>query len=344
MLHFCFVSDLRCSLPHCTSHPQSSSHADTSIIIHHHQIIIMQQPSPFNKNCLQGKVALVTGGGSGIGFEIVKQLLRHGCSGIVICGRREKFLQEAVNLLKCETKIERNFKIEYHVCDVRNYTACEQVAEFVRSRFGRLDILINGAAGNFLAAASNLSAKGFATVIQIDLLGTFNMTRAMYSLLAETASRKYDMTGVSILNISATLQYGATWWQAHASSAKAAIDSLTRSLALEWSTSDRIRVNGIAPGPIANTPGMTKLAPGLESNTMHDLIKEGIPLGRLGESYEIGYAVIYLCTATFVTGHTLVVDGGEWLYKPPKVPKEMVSKLSRDVEAPSRAKAPRSRL
>ena len=304
----------------------------------------MQQPSPFNKNCLQRKVALVTGGGSGIGFEIVKQLLRHGCSGIVICGRREKFLQEAVNLLKCETKIEGNFKIEYHVCDVRNYNTCEQVAEFVRSRFGRLDILINGAAGNFLAAASNLSAKGFATVIQIDLLGTFNMTRAMYSLLAETASRKYDMTGVSILNISATLQYGATWWQAHASSAKAAIDSLTRSLALEWSTSDRIRVNGIAPGPIANTPGMTKLAPGFESNTMHDLIKEGIPLGRLGESYEIGYAVIYLCTATFVTGHTLVVDGGEWLYKPPKVPKEMVSKLSRDVEAPSRAKAPRSRL
>lgn len=304
----------------------------------------MQQPSPFNKNCLQGKVALVTGGGSGIGFEIVKQLLQHGCSGLVICGRRQKFLHEAVTLLRQEANHHNSFNVEYYVCDVRNYETCEEVAKFVRTRFGRLDILINGAAGNFLASASNLSAKGFATVIQIDLLGTFNMTRATYSLLAETALHNYDVTGVSILNISATLQYGATWWQAHASAAKAAIDSLTRSLALEWGTSDRIRVNGIAPGPIANTPGMTKLAPGLESNSMHDIIKEGIPLGRLGESYEIGYAVIYLSTATFVTGHTLVVDGGEWLYKQPKVPKEMVSKLSRDVEAPSRAKAPRSRL
>jgi peroxisomal 2,4-dienoyl-CoA reductase len=304
----------------------------------------MQQPSPFSKHCLAGKIALVTGGGSGIGFEIVKQLLRHGCSGIVICGRRQKFLQEAVHLLREEIHDHSSFNIEYHACDVRNYPACEEAVNFVRTRFGRLDILINGAAGNFLASASNLSAKGFATVVQIDLLGTYNMTRATYSLLSETASRNYDELGVSIINISATLQYGATWWQAHASAAKAAIDSLTRSLALEWGTSDRIRVNGIAPGPIANTPGMTKLAPGLESGAMHSLIKDGIPLGRLGESYEIGYAVIYLCTATFVTGHTLVVDGGEWLYKQPKVPREMVTKLSRDVEAPSRAKAPRSRL
>jgi 2,4-dienoyl-CoA reductase [(3E)-enoyl-CoA-producing], peroxisomal len=287
---------------------------------------------------------LVTGGGSGIGFEIAKQLLQHGCSGVVICGRRQKFLHDAVNLLKQEVHYQSNFNAEYYVCDVRNYDTCEEVAKFVRTRFGRLDILVNGAAGNFLASASNLSAKGFATVIQIDLLGTFNMTRATYALLAETSSKNFDVTGVSIINISATLQYGATWWQAHASAAKAAIDSLTRSLALEWGTSDRIRVNGIAPGPIANTPGMTKLAPGLDSSAMHGLIKEGIPLGRLGESHEIGYAVIYLCTATFVTGHTLVVDGGEWLYKPSKIPKEMVSKLSRDVEAPSRAKAPRSRL
>jgi 2,4-dienoyl-CoA reductase [(3E)-enoyl-CoA-producing], peroxisomal len=303
----------------------------------------MKQRSPFNANCLQGKIALVTGGGSGIGFEIVKQLLLHGCSGVVICGRRQKFLIDATSLLRREANHAVN-TIEYYVCDVRDYATCEQVANFVRTRFGRLDILINGAAGNFLASASDLSAKGFATVIQIDLLGTFNMTRAVYPLLADTASNNYDDTGVSIINISATLQYGATWWQAHASAAKAAIDSLTRSLALEWGTSDRIRVNGIAPGPIANTPGMTKLAPGLEANKMSDIIKQGIPLGRLGEAYEIGYATIYLCTATYITGHTLVVDGGEWLYKQPKVEKDMVSKLSRSVEAPSRAKAPQSRL
>jgi 2,4-dienoyl-CoA reductase [(3E)-enoyl-CoA-producing], peroxisomal len=288
---------------------------------------------------LQGKVVLVTGGGSGICFEIVKQLLLAGCSGAIICGRRESFLQDAVRILEQET----GQIVEYHVCDVRNAATCQKVADFVRSRFGRLDILVNGAAGNFLVPASDLSPKGFATVIDIDVLGTFNMTRAVYSLLAETASRQLDSSGVSVINISATLQYGATWWQAHASAAKAAIDSLTRSLALEWG-SDRIRVNGIAPGPIANTPGMSKLAPGLESTKINDIIKRSIPLGRLGESYEIGWAAVYLSIATYITGHTIVVDGGEWLYKDPKIPKAMVSELSRKAEAPSRAKAPVSRL
>jgi 2,4-dienoyl-CoA reductase [(3E)-enoyl-CoA-producing], peroxisomal len=298
-----------------------------------------QQRTPFASDCLQDKVALVTGGGSGICFEVVKQLLLAGCSGAVICGRREQFLLDATSLLQQET----HKAVEYFVCDVRNADTCQKLAEFVRHRFGRLDILVNGAAGNFLAPAAELSPKGFATVIAIDVLGTFNVTRAVYPLISETAHRRLDTTGVSIINISATLQYGATWWQAHASAAKSAVDSLTRSLALEWG-SDRIRVNGIAPGPIANTPGMSKLAPGVDSSQINNMIKEGIPLGRLGESYEIGWAAVYLCTATYVTGHTLVVDGGEWLYKTPKVPKGMVAELSRKAEAPSRAKAPMSRL
>lgn len=146
-----------------------------------------------------------------------------------------------------------------------------------------------------------------------------------------------------IINISATLQYGATWWQAHASAAKAAVDSLTRSLALEWGANG-IRVAGIAPGPIAGTPGTTKLAPGLSSSDVSDMVVAEIPLGRMGETWEIGHAAVYLCTAGYVTGDVLVVDGGQWLYRAPMVPKEMVAELSRKVEAKSRAQGPRSKL
>jgi peroxisomal 2,4-dienoyl-CoA reductase len=104
---------------------------------------------------------------------------------------------------------------------------------------GKLDILINGAAGNFLAEAKNLRPKGFKTVMEIDTMGTYNMCYAAYKYLAESKG--------SVINISATLQYGATWYQVHASAAKSANDSMTRTLALEWGI-DRIRVNGIAPG------------------------------------------------------------------------------------------------
>ena len=97
---------------------------------------------------------------------------------------------------------------------------------------------------------------------------------------------------------------------------------------------------GIAPGPIANTPGTTKLAPDKEA--VAEMVSEGIPLGRMGEAWEIGQAVVYLCTANYVTGTVLVVDGGQWLYRPPMVPRDMVKELSRSVEQKSRSQAPPS--
>ena len=135
----------------------------------------------------------------------------------------------------------------------------------------------------------------------------------------------------------------ATWYQAHASAAKSAIDSLTRSLALEWGC-DNIRVVGIAPGPIANTPGTTKLAPGFTAEDVNELIAERIPLGRLGTAMDIGMAAVFLAcdgSGGYISGDTLVVDGAEWLYKPPMVPREMVAELSRKVEAKSRALMPK---
>eukprot|EP00568_Trieres_chinensis_P000364 CAMPEP_0183309424 /NCGR_PEP_ID=MMETSP0160_2-20130417/25336_1 /TAXON_ID=2839 ORGANISM="Odontella Sinensis, Strain Grunow 1884" /NCGR_SAMPLE_ID=MMETSP0160_2 /ASSEMBLY_ACC=CAM_ASM_000250 /LENGTH=310 /DNA_ID=CAMNT_0025473451 /DNA_START=27 /DNA_END=956 /DNA_ORIENTATION=- len=296
---------------------------------------VRAQTSPFRSDCLGGdrpKIALITGGGSGICFQIVRQLLLHGCAGAVICGRRESFLSRASSSLSSETgKTCLRF-----ACDVRNVSSCEDAIRFTLERFGSIDILVNGAAGNFLAEASALSPKGFKTVMEIDAQGTFNMCRAAHGALSA------DGGGV-IINISATLQYGATWYQCHASAAKSAVDSLTRSLALEWGP-DGVRVCGIAPGPIADTPGTTKLAPGLDGEAVDDIVAEGVPLGRMGTAFDIAMAAVYLCSegaGSYVTGDVLVVDGGHWLYKPPMVPREMVSELSRKVEAKSRNQAPK---
>jgi NAD(P)-dependent dehydrogenase (short-subunit alcohol dehydrogenase family) len=119
-------------------------------------ITIMTSTSVFRTDCLQGRVALVTGGGSGICFEVTRQLLQHGCSAAVICGRRRPFLERSSMLLREET----GKQCDYHVCDVRNSDMCQEAVKFVLQRFGRLDILVNGAAGNFLAEAKDLTPKG----------------------------------------------------------------------------------------------------------------------------------------------------------------------------------------
>lgn len=295
--------------------------------------------SPFRTDCLAGKVALVTGGGSGICFELTKELLSHGAIGAVICGRRQKFLERSASILQRETGKVCKWK----VCDVRDPKACEEAVQYTLTEFSRLDILVNGAAGNFLVEAKSLKPKGFATVMSIDAFGTFNMCSAAFPALAKTAKDNKTNNDALVVNISATLQSPATHWQAHASAAKSAVDSLTRSLGLEWGEYN-VRVVGIAPGPIKDTPGTTKLAPGMSGEEVNDMIGNGIPLGRLGSATEIGHAAVYLASAKYVTGETLIVDGGEWLYKPPMVPKDMVSTLSRKVEEKSRSQAPKSRL
>jgi len=221
-------------------------------------------------------------------------------------------------------------RVLYFAGDVRDANSCADAVKYTVEQCGRLDILINGAAGNFLAEAKTLKPKGFKTVMEIDTMGTFNMCHSAHPALAKSKG--------CVINISATLQYGATWYQVHASAAKSAIDSMTRTLALEWGV-DRIRVNGIAPGPIAGTPGMAKLAPGIDGEAIQEMIAEGIPLGRMGYGIDIGMAAVFLScdkSGGFITGDTLVVDGGEWLYKPPMVPREMVAELSRKVEKKSR--------
>ncbi|XP_002980582.2 peroxisomal 2,4-dienoyl-CoA reductase [Selaginella moellendorffii] len=287
----------------------------------------MAPASPFVGDVLDGDVALVTGGGSGIGFEIALQLGLHGAR-LLLLGRRLPVLEAAKKSLSA-----RGIQVEYAHGDVRSPDDAAKAVNLAVERFGKLSILVNSAAGNFLAPAELLTSKGFRTVLEIDTLGTFNMCHAAFPALKRSSSEKSV-----IINISATLHYGATWYQSHAAAAKAAIDSLTRSLSLEWGP---IRVNGIAPGPIADTAGWEKLSVGVDSAASvrsREEIVEKTPAGRVGTTWDVAMAAVFLASSagSWITGETIVVDGGNWLYYPPALPADAVAGASRAVEASSR--------
>lgn len=285
--------------------------------------------SPFHKTLLQGKVALITGGATGIGFEIATQLANHGAN-ISLMGRRKHVLDTAVAALQ-----NAGFQAVGFEGDVRKTEDALRVVESTVQHFGRLDILVNNAAGNFLVAAEDLSPNGFRTVLDIDSVGTFTMCHAALQYLKMGGTGKAASEAGFILNISATLHYSAQWYQIHVSAAKAAVDSVTRSLALEWGMDYGIRVNGIAPGPIKGTVGMEKLAPD----------EAGIPDGyaikksQWGDKWDIAMAAVFLASdaARHINGVTLPVDGGSWLNKPRMIPKETVRSISRAVEKRSRS-------
>lgn len=255
--------------------------------------------SIFKEDILKGKTALITGGGSGICKEISFFLGKHGAN-IFILGRREEVLKEA-----CKEFEDEGISCSYFSADVRDYSLCENAVKACIDKFGGIDILLNGAAGNFLCPPEHLSANGFSSVIDIDVKGTFNMSKASFEALIKSKSSV-------ILNISATLHYQGTRFQTHVMSAKAAIDAMARSLSVEWAKHG-IRVVGIAPGPIGDTEGMKRLAPGKKA----DELASRIPLGRLGRKEDIANAALFLVSeaSSYITGETLVVDGGEWLYK-----------------------------
>ncbi|MCO5572039.1 hypothetical protein L7F22_025790 [Adiantum nelumboides] len=240
--------------------------------------------SPFRESLLQGKVALITGGATGIGFEIATQLANHGAH-IALMGRRKHVLDAAV-----ATLVKAGFQAIGLQGDVRKKEDASQVVEATIQRFGRLDILVNNAAGNFLVAAEDLSPNGFRTVLDIDSVGTFTMCHAALTHLKRGGTGKAATDSGLIINISATLHYSAQWYQIHVSAAKAAIDSLTRSLALEWGTDYGLRVNGIAPGPIKGTPGMQKLAPD-EAGDKYEFEKN-----NWGEKWDIAMAAVFLAS------------------------------------------------
>jgi peroxisomal 2,4-dienoyl-CoA reductase len=278
----------------------------------------MTSRSPFRTDLLKGRVALITGGGTGICHGIAEAFGRHGAK-LMLMGRRPEVLESACAKLRAE-----GIEAESFAGDVRDYSVAEAAVAATITKFGRLDILLNGAAGNFLCPTEKLTSNGFKTVIDIDLMGTFNMSRAAFQALK-------DSSPSLILNISATLHYQGTLMQSHVMAAKAGIDAFARNLACEWGPYG-IRVCTIAPGPIGDTEGMRRLAPlGADKK-----IAAEIPLRRLGAINDIGNAAVFLASdaASFITGEILVVDGGQWLAKPAFVPREVWDKMSTERKGP----------
>jgi len=254
--------------------------------------------SIFQPDLYNGKVVVITGGGSGICFAIAKRFAEHGAS-VAILSRNKDKLQSAATQIESSTGRTCCFR----AADVRDVRSVNLAIEEITSELGPIDILINGAAGNFLASAENLSPNGYKTVFEIDALGSFIVSKAVYE---QSLSKR----GGAIINISATLQYVGTVMQIHAASAKAAVDVQTRTLAVEWGPKG-IRVNGVAPGPIAGTEGIDRLVP----PELLESMKAKNPLQRLGETTEIADACLFLASpaAAYVNGAILVVDGGQWL-------------------------------
>jgi peroxisomal 2,4-dienoyl-CoA reductase len=250
-------------------------------------------PSCFAPDVLAGRVALVTGGGTGIGKEIARVLGAHGAS-VVVASRKQDVLETAVAELAAA-----GIDASFGVCDVRDADAVRAVVDGVVAERGSLDILVNNAAGNFPAPMSAISPNGFKAIVDIDLLGTYNVTKAAF----EAWLRDH---GGSIVNISAPFEQRGVVYQAHVAAAKSGVDSLTRTCAVEWGPYG-IRVNAIAPGSMLGTEGLKRFAESVPGSTP----EATNPLGRHGHGSDVAYLTLFLCSpvARFVSGQVVAVDG-----------------------------------
>ncbi len=251
----------------------------------------------FSKELLKGKVALVTGGRSGIGYGIAQQFLELGAK-VFICSRKEKQLKIAAEALS------EFGECHYHTCDIRKIEEVQVIAEKIKAVYGRLDILVNNAGGQFPALAEYISSNGWAAVINNNLNGTFYVSQTMYN--AFFAPQK---AGV-VVNITANVFRGFPG-MAHTGAARAGVENLTKTLAQEWAHSN-LRMNCVAPGTIESS-GLDKYP---------DFIKEQFEIGRkenlfgrYGTVEDVANAVTFLASdlAAYISGTTLYVDGCERL-------------------------------
>ncbi|WP_367067081.1 SDR family oxidoreductase [Oryzisolibacter sp. LB2S] len=244
-----------------------------------------------------GRHVFVAGGTSGINLGIAQGFARAGAHVTVISRSPDKVRQAAEGL---EALGAQALGIS---ADVRDAAAVEAALRQAHERFGDIDVLISGAAGNFIAPARDLSPNGFKTVVDIDLNGTFHVLRLAWPLLRKP--------GASVINISAPQGTNPMLYQVHACAAKAGIDMMTRVLALEWGE-EGVRVNAISPGPIAGTEGMRRLAPSAEALAN---VVASVPLQRMGTLDDIANMALFLSSpqAGYVTGAVIPVDGGSSL-------------------------------
>lgn len=242
----------------------------------------------------QVKTAFVAGGTSGINLCIAQRFAREGAR-VAVLSRKQDKVDNAVASLRSLGAEAIGF-----AADVRDYQSVAASLAATAHSWGAIDVLVSGAAGNFLAAAESLSANGFKTVVDIDLVGTFNVVRAGFEHLRKP--------GGVLLAITAPQAWLPTRFQVHACAAKAGVDQLTRTLALEWGQHG-IRVNAIAPGPIADTEGISRLVPDAATERA---LTASVPLGRYGSKEEIAAVAAWLCSdaAAYITGAIIPVDGG----------------------------------
>lgn len=261
----------------------------------------MQHKSMLPDGTFTDKVAIVTGGGTGLGRSMTRYLLQLGAT-VVITSRKMEVLSKTAEELSTETG-SRCIPI---ACDVRDYDAVEAMLQQAIAQCGKVDMLVNNAAGNFISPTERLSHRAFDSVVDIVLKGTYNCTLACGKYWIE------NKLPASVLNIVTTYAWTGSGYVVPSACGKAGVLALTRSLAVEWGKYG-IRLNAIAPGPFPTEGAWSRLVPpGMEDD--FDMAKKNA-IGRLGDHQELANLAAYLLSdfAGFMTGEVVVLDGGEWI-------------------------------
>jgi NAD(P)-dependent dehydrogenase (short-subunit alcohol dehydrogenase family) len=253
----------------------------------------------FESGLLKGKLIIVTGGGTGLGKSMATRFAELGAD-LVITSRRQNVIDETAEALR-----QYGGKVLTVACDVRDPDQVQNMVDHTVNEFGKIDILLNNAAGNFISPTEDLSPNAFKTVVDIVLNGTFNCTQAAGKVMRKNK-------GGVILNIVTTYAWTGSGYVVPSACAKAGVLAMTRSLAVEWAKYG-IRTVAIAPGPFPTEGAWSRLAPpglGIKKKMINR-----IPLKRVGEHHELANLASYLVSdqAGYINGEVVTIDGGEWL-------------------------------
>jgi NAD(P)-dependent dehydrogenase (short-subunit alcohol dehydrogenase family) len=251
----------------------------------------------FQSNTFQDQIVLVTGGRSGIGYQIAKDFLNLGAK-VIICSRKADKLAQAAE------ELAEFGEVTHRACDIRKTEEIQALAATIKEKYGRLDILINNAGGQFPALAEYINDKGWNAVINNNLNGTFYMIREMAKAFF------IPQKSGNIVNIIADMHRGFPG-MIHTGAARAGVENITKTLAQEWSDF-QIRINCVAPG-IIESSGLSNYPPPVQA--MFDEARKAIPLKRFGKVEDVSNAVLFLASpmAAYITGISLYVDGAQHL-------------------------------